>query len=50
MKKLLILLFFSIQIFGQKTQIYTVAKLHEQGKLKNVNRSAKVETTEKKTI
>lgn len=44
MKKLLILLFFSIRIFGQKTQIYTLTKLHEQGKLKYVNRSAKVET------
>ncbi len=44
MKKLLILLFFSIQLFGQKTKIYTLTKLHEQGKLKYVNRSAKVET------
>lgn len=45
MKKLLILLFFSIELFGQKTQIYTLAKLYEQGKLKYINRSAKVETT-----
>ncbi len=44
MKKLLILLFFSIQLFGQKTKIYTLKKLHEQGKLKYVNRSTKVET------
>jgi hypothetical protein len=49
MKKLLILLFFSIQLFGQKTQIYTLAKLHEQGKLKYANRSAKVETTGNKS-
>ena len=49
MKKPLILLFFSIQLFGQKTQIYTLAKLHEQGKLKYANRSAKVETTGNKS-
>jgi hypothetical protein len=49
MKKLLILLFFSIQLFGQKTQIYTLTKLHEQGKLKYANRSAKVETTGNKS-
>lgn len=49
MKKLLILLFFSIQLFGQKTQIYTLAKLHERGNLKYANRSAKVETTGNKS-
>ena len=48
MKKLLILLFFSIQVFGQKTQMFNLSKLHDQGALTYVNRSATVEIKENK--
>ena len=48
MKKLLILFFFSIQLFSQKTQSYPLTKLHEQRKLTYIKRSSKIESIENK--